>query len=212
MRRAGLWCPGPGRRRGASRARAGMPPCATTVSVHGHRRRTRVQARPPRPFDARSMRDGCTIAGGCPRGASDTPLRGSYHRVYPTCIVNSMTVSYALLGLLAGAARHGDDLKQSYDRRYRATRPLRFGQVYRTLAQRQRDGLVEISGVESGAGPDRKRYSITAEGVTDLERWLSEPEDPQPQLQTVLFQKVVLALLSGRPAEAFLDAQRDRHL
>ena len=123
-----------------------------------------------------------------------------------------MTVSYVLLGLLEKAHRHGYDLKQSYDRQFGATRPLRFGQVYRTLAQLERDGLVEIVGVEAGAGPERKRYSITVEGVTDLERWLSEPEDPQPHLQTVLFQKVVLALQSGRPAEAFLDTQRERHL
>lgn len=123
-----------------------------------------------------------------------------------------MTVSYALLGLLEEGDRHGYDLKQSYDRRFGAIRPLRFGQVYRTLAQLQRDGLVEIAGVEAGSGPDRKRYSITAEGVTDLERWLSEPEDPQPHLQTVLFTKVVLALQSGRPAQAFLEDQRQRHL
>jgi DNA-binding PadR family transcriptional regulator len=123
-----------------------------------------------------------------------------------------MTISYALLGLLEEADRHGYDLKQSYDRSFGAVRPLRFGQVYRTLAQLQRDGLVAIAGVEAGAGPDRKRYSITAEGVTDLERWLSEPEDPQPQLQTMLFTKVMVALQSGRPAEAFLDEQRERHL
>jgi DNA-binding PadR family transcriptional regulator len=121
-----------------------------------------------------------------------------------------VTVLYALLGLLEEGDRHGYDLKLSYDRRFGASRPLRFGQVYRTLAQLQRDGLVEVVGVEAGAGPERKRYSITAEGVTDLERWLSEPEDPQPHLQAVLFQKVLLALLSGRSAEAFLDAQRDR--
>jgi hypothetical protein len=71
---------------------------------------------------------------------------------------------------------------------------------------------VRVAGGEAATGPDRKRYSITAEGVTDLERWLSEPEDPQPRLQTVLFTKVVLALQSGRPAEAFLDDQRERHL
>jgi DNA-binding PadR family transcriptional regulator len=123
-----------------------------------------------------------------------------------------MTVSYALLGLLEEADRHGYDLKQSYDRRFGVSRPLRFGQVYRTLAQLERDGLVEIVGVEPGAGPERKRYAITAEGVTDLARWLSEPEDPQPHLQTVLFQKVVLALQSGRSAESFLDTQRERHL
>jgi DNA-binding PadR family transcriptional regulator len=123
-----------------------------------------------------------------------------------------VTFSYALLGLLRQADRHGYDLKQSYDRRFGATRPIRFGQVYRTLAQLERDGLVTIAGVESGAGPDRKRYSITPEGVTDLDAWLGEPEPPQPQLQTVLFTKVVLALLSGQPAEDYLDRQRAAHL
>jgi DNA-binding PadR family transcriptional regulator len=127
-------------------------------------------------------------------------------------IVGRMAISYALLGLLKESDRHGYDLKQSYDRRFGSSRPVRFGQVYRTLAQLQRDGLVEVVGVEPGAGPDRKRYSITAEGVTDLARWLAEPEDPQPQLQTVLFTKVVLALLSGTPADVFLEDQRQRHL
>ncbi|MEV0386291.1 PadR family transcriptional regulator [Nonomuraea sp. NPDC050643] len=123
-----------------------------------------------------------------------------------------MTVSHTLLGLLEEADRHGYDLKQAYDRRFGAAKPIRFGQVYRTLAQLVRDGLVEVVGVEPGAGPDRKRYAITPEGVTDLDRWLAEPEDPQPQLQTVLFTKVTLALMSGRPAGEFLDAQRLRHL
>jgi DNA-binding PadR family transcriptional regulator len=123
-----------------------------------------------------------------------------------------MTVSYALLGLLEESARHGYDLKQSYDRRFGATKPIRFGQVYRTLSQLVRDGLVVVAGVEPGAGPDRTRYSITTEGVTDLGTWLGEPEEPQPQLQTVLFTKVVLALMSGRPAERFLDRQRTKHL
>ena len=67
-------------------------------------------------------------------------------------------------------------------------------------------------GLEAGAGPDRKRYSIAVEGVTDLERWPSESEDPQPHLQTLLFQQVLLALQSGRPAQAFLDTQRERRL
>jgi DNA-binding PadR family transcriptional regulator len=123
-----------------------------------------------------------------------------------------VTISYALLGLLEGASRHGYDLKQSYDRRFGDAKPIRFGQVYRVLAQLERDGRVEVVGVEAGAGPDRRRYSITAEGVTDLDAWLAEPEDPQPQLQSVLFTKVVLALMSGRPAGEQLDAQRAKHL
>jgi DNA-binding PadR family transcriptional regulator len=123
-----------------------------------------------------------------------------------------VSIAHALLGLLEGSSRHGYDLKQSYDRRFGAAKPIRFGQVYRVLAQLERDGLVEIVGVEAGAGPDRKRYSITREGVADLDTWLAEPEEPQPHMQTMLFTKVVLALLSGRPARAYLDAQRATHL
>jgi hypothetical protein len=46
-----------------------------------------------------------------------------------------VTISYALLRLLEGASRHGYDLRQSYDRRFGGTKPIRLGQVYRTLAQ-----------------------------------------------------------------------------
>ena len=36
--------------------------------------------------------------------------------------------------------------------------------------------------------------------------------EPEPHLQTVLFAKVTLALVLGRPAERYLDAQRSAHL
>lgn len=123
-----------------------------------------------------------------------------------------MTTSYALLGLLEDSARHGYDLKLAYDRRFGAAKPLRFGHVYRILAQLVRDGHVMATGVEPGAGPDRKTYAITSAGVTDLERWLADPEEPQPHLQAVLFTKVMVALMSGRPAAEYLDTQRDVHL
>ena len=45
-----------------------------------------------------------------------------------------------------------------------------------------------------------------------MDAWLAEPEEPRPHRQSVLFTKVVVALLSGRSAERFLDAQRARHL
>jgi len=48
--------------------------------------------------------------------------------------------------------------------------------------------------------------------VARLERWLGEPEAPEPHLQPVLYAKVVIALLSDRPAPVFLDAQRAAHM
>jgi hypothetical protein len=45
-----------------------------------------------------------------------------------------------------------------------------------------------------------------------VETWLAEPAEPEPHLQTVLFTKIVLALMLGRPAERYLDVQRSAHL
>jgi hypothetical protein len=53
---------------------------------------------------------------------------------------------------------------------------------------------------------------ITEQGATEVEAWLAEPVEPEPHLQTVLFVKVVLALMSGRDAEHYLDIQRGAHL
>ncbi|ETK31645.1 PadR family transcriptional regulator [Microbispora sp. ATCC PTA-5024] len=123
-----------------------------------------------------------------------------------------MNIPGTLLGLLEPRPRHGYDLKRAYDGYFGQGRPLPYGQVYATLGRLERDGLVTVAGLESGAGPERKRYAITSSGVSTVETWLATPEQPEPHLQTVLFAKVVLALLSGRPAEEYLDAQRAAHL
>jgi DNA-binding PadR family transcriptional regulator len=123
-----------------------------------------------------------------------------------------MTVPLTLLGLLERAPSHGYDLKRDYDAFFGRSKPLPFGQVYSTLARLARDGKVVAAEAEPGGGPDRKRYLITEQGVTEVESWLTEPVPAEPHLQTVLFVKVVLALMLDRPAESYLDTQRAAHL
>jgi DNA-binding PadR family transcriptional regulator len=123
-----------------------------------------------------------------------------------------VSVPLTLLGLLEREPSHGYDLKRDYDTYFGRSRPLPFGQVYATLGRLARDGKVVIGEVGPGEGPDRKRYVITELGATEVQTWLSEPVEPEPHLQTVLFAKVVLALMLGRPAEEYLDAQRAAHL
>ena len=123
-----------------------------------------------------------------------------------------MSVPLALLGLLEREPRHGYDLKRDYDAYFGRGKPLPFGQVYATLARLARDGKVIPGEVEPGAGPDRKRYAITDVGKHEVEAWLAEPVEAEPHLQTVLFTKVVLALMLGRSAERYLDIQRGAHL
>ena len=142
----------------------------------------------------------------------DADLEWCYtHRVYLMCIVTVMSVAPALLGLLQAGPRHGYDLKRAYDERFGHDRPLAYGQVYATLARLLRNGLVEVES-EPGDGPDRKRYAITEAGVSDVEQWLTHPEKPEPYLQSTLYTKVVLALLTGHDAADVLDTQRTEHL
>jgi DNA-binding PadR family transcriptional regulator len=133
--------------------------------------------------------------------------------VYFSCtLVDVSVVPLTLLGLLEREPSHGYDLKRDYDNFFGRDKPLPFGQVYATLGRLARDGKVSGGDAEPGAGPDRKRYAITELGAREFDAWLTEPIEPEPHLQTVLFSKVVLALMLGRPADVYLDTQRSAHL
>ncbi|WP_410536718.1 PadR family transcriptional regulator [Streptomyces sp. KL2] len=123
-----------------------------------------------------------------------------------------MSIGHTLLALLETGPRHGYDLKRAFDERFGHDRPLHYGQVYSTMSRLLKNGLVEVEGIEPGEGPERKRYAITDAGITDVAGWLGRPEKPEPYLQSTLYTKVVLALLTGRDAGELLDVQRSEHL
>ncbi|OKI73926.1 PadR family transcriptional regulator [Micromonospora sp. CB01531] len=124
-----------------------------------------------------------------------------------------MSTPHVLLGLLAGGARHGYELKRAHDERLPRARPLAFGQVYATLARLQRDGLVVPAGQERDGGPDRTSYALTPEGRDALDRWLATVEPPMPYVASTLFAKVMVALLvdDADRARSYLIAQRRAH-
>lgn len=123
-----------------------------------------------------------------------------------------MATDEIMLGLLDEEPRYGYELKQVYDERFGRERPINAGQVYRLLARLERDGLVSVVAVESGPGPDRKRYAVTDQGVAGFRSWLETPVEPEPHLQSTLFAKVVLAVLTGGEPTRMLDRQRAAHL
>ncbi len=127
-------------------------------------------------------------------------------------MLSAMSVPLTLLGLLEREPSHGYELKRDYDMFFGRGKPLSFGQVYATLSRLARDGKAIAGPAEHGEGPERRRYIITDLGTADVETWLAEPAEPEPHLQSVLFAKVVLALMLDRPADRYLDAQRARHL
>jgi DNA-binding PadR family transcriptional regulator len=127
-------------------------------------------------------------------------------------MLSAMSVPLTLLGLLEREPSHGYELKRDYDMFFGRGKPLSFGQVYATLSRLARDGKAIAGPTEHGEGPERRRYIITDRGAAEVETWLTEPAEPEPHLQSVLFAKVVLALMLGRPAGSYLDRQRAAHL
>jgi DNA-binding PadR family transcriptional regulator len=119
-----------------------------------------------------------------------------------------MTTTYALLGILGRQPSYGYELKRDYDFYFGRQKPLAFGQVYATLSRFLRDQKISVQATEQGGGPERKLYAITDMGRTDLESWLIIPEKLHPDMQTVLFIKVVTAILLNKEPDMFLDAQR----
>ncbi|MCH5676495.1 PadR family transcriptional regulator [Streptomyces gilvus] len=123
-----------------------------------------------------------------------------------------MSTRHILLGLLAAGPSHGYDLKRRHDERFPQARPLAYGQVYTTLQRLVRDGLAQIDGTESDGGPERTTYRSTEDGSRELARWAGEIAPPAPFVTNEIFAKVVVSILSGGDAAAYLRAQRDAHM
>jgi len=124
----------------------------------------------------------------------------------------AMSLSHTFLAILDRGPQHGYALKQEFDDWFGLGRPLKSGQVYATLARLDREHLAEVVTVEAGAGPERKRYAITPEGVTELEAWLSATPMSVDIGLGSMYARVVAALLSGRSPGDVLRAQRAVHL
>lgn len=123
-----------------------------------------------------------------------------------------MSTSHTLLALLEREPAYGYTLKRDFDERFSRTKPLAFGQVYAALSRFERLGWARAIDVEAGDGPDRKRYRITADGVSVVDEWVYTAHSPAEFSSSNLFARVSVALISGRSAAEVLDNQRRLHL
>ena len=131
--------------------------------------------------------------------------------VYYRRILAFVSVTLTLLGLLEREPSYGYDLKRDYDSHFARGAPVFRAGVHDPV-QAGPDGKAVAGPPEQGDGPERKRYWITDSGAAEVDAWLATPIEPEPHLQPVLFAKVTLALMLGRPADTYLDGQRVAHL
>jgi DNA-binding PadR family transcriptional regulator len=104
-----------------------------------------------------------------------------------------MLLRYAILGLLDGQELHGYRIKSAFEEQIGSLWPLNFGQIYQTLKDLRRRGLVEGRFDRGSGHVGRWMYTITAKGRRALETWLGRaPQEPQPPRDEILIRLLVL--------------------
>lgn len=91
-----------------------------------------------------------------------------------------MSIKHAILGFLSWQPLTGYDLKKMFADSTFLHWSGNNNQIYKTLIQLHKEGLVTSELELQESGPSRKIYTITASGLADLRAWvLSTPELPQ---------------------------------
>lgn len=119
-----------------------------------------------------------------------------------------MSLKYAILGFLQNQHLTGYDLKKTFDRSIQFFWPANQSQIYRTLADLSKDGLVEHDNISREDLLDMKIYHITEAGRADLERWLAEPISVPPYRDASLIQLYFGASLSDEQVHQLLKQTR----
>jgi PadR family transcriptional regulator, regulatory protein AphA len=103
-----------------------------------------------------------------------------------------VSLRHAILGFLDIEAATGYTLKQRFDGSVQSFWTVTQSQIYRELHALEGAGLIRVEIVPQDGKPARKVYLLTAQGRTELERWLAEPVGPM-QLRDPLLLKLVFA-------------------
>ena len=101
---------------------------------------------------------------------------------------------HAVLGALTFSPKSGYELKQFFERSVQFFWHESFGQIYPTLAQLERESLIEAVPAERKGAT---RYAITQSGRDALALWLEEP--PEPQVNRVELLLKLLFASEGEP-------------
>lgn len=89
---------------------------------------------------------------------------------------------YIVLGLLSCGPMTGYEMKRWVKEFLTYIWDISYGQIYPTLALLEQEGLATLNQEKTGGGRARKVYSITDEGLKELQAWLRGPETREYEL------------------------------
>ncbi|MCB8815328.1 PadR family transcriptional regulator [Desulfosporosinus shakirovi] len=97
-----------------------------------------------------------------------------------------MSLAHALLGLIRYHPTTGYQLKDDFDHSIKIFWNATLPQIYRTLNQMESQCWLKAEIEIQKGKPNRKVYSITEEGLEELQRWLNEPLEKIEQKYSAL--------------------------
>jgi len=90
---------------------------------------------------------------------------------------------------------------------------VNYGQIYSTLERLARDGLVvQSETVATSDAPDRKLYTVTPAGRTELRQWFLTADESAEPGREELHAKIMLALTGDVDFQDVIQAQRKGQL
>jgi len=123
-----------------------------------------------------------------------------------------VALRFALLGLLTQEAATGYDLSTTFKKQMTHFWTAHHTQIYRELLKMEEAGLVTSELVVQEDLPDKKIYSITDQGRSDLVAWLRAPSEFKPKMKDENLMRVsLLHLLPPDEAIAYLEESKRHH-
>ncbi|MBI9049197.1 MAG: PadR family transcriptional regulator [Anaerolineaceae bacterium] len=86
-----------------------------------------------------------------------------------------MSLKHTILGFLHNSPKTGYDLQRKVEKTIQHFWPSTQSQIYRTLKDLEQMGMISSSVEIQSAKPNKKIYTITEDGVDELQQWLSNP-------------------------------------
>src|SRR3989339_1985319 len=88
-----------------------------------------------------------------------------------------MSLPYGLLGLLNYFSMSGYDLKKMFNDSINFFWAAETSQIYRELNGLEKKGDIVSKVTASAKGPNKRVYTITKQGKTNLKKWLDNPPE-----------------------------------
>ncbi|MGW6280993.1 helix-turn-helix transcriptional regulator [Kribbella sp. NPDC055071] len=122
-----------------------------------------------------------------------------------------MSLRHGLLGLLAEGPASGYDLARRFTEVLGSIWPAQHPKIYAELGKLAGEGLVEV---ESEGPRGRKAYRITAAGVAEVKRWLTEVDVDHTMRLQPLLRSLFFWLMDADDLQRHLEAEAGyyRHL